>query len=204
MMSLPHRFGTALASIPGATPYLKAPPSRVARWKGRLPGGKTKVGLVWAGDPRPDQPAISAIDRQRSLDARAYLPLLGVLGIVFVSLQKGASAQPQIETLPPELRPFDPMHDVHDFADRAAIIEQLDVVITVDTSIAHLAGAFDKPVWILSRYDGCWRWLHDRDDTPWYPNARLFHQTQPGEWSEVIERARLALEEWPTRQRTPA
>ncbi|MFP3616133.1 glycosyltransferase family 9 protein, partial [Paraburkholderia sp. SIMBA_050] len=91
------------------------------------------------------------------------------------SLQKGKTTQPQIDTLPPELRPFDPMQDVQDFADTAALIEQLDLVITVDTSIAHLAGALNKPTWILSRYDGCWRWLHDRDDTLWYPCTRLFH-----------------------------
>ncbi|MEM5382271.1 tetratricopeptide repeat protein [Paraburkholderia phymatum] len=193
-MSLPHRLHTTLASIPGATPYLRVPSSRAEKWKGRLPAGKFKVGLVWAGDPRPDQPANSAVDRRRSLHARAYLPLLCLPGITFVSLQKGASTQPQIDTLPAELRPFDPMHDVHDFADTAAIVEQLDLVITVDTSIAHLAGALDKPVWILSRYDGCWRWLHDRDDTSWYPRARLFRQTRLGEWDDVITRLTCALQ----------
>ncbi|MBN3755329.1 tetratricopeptide repeat protein [Paraburkholderia sp. Tr-20389] len=203
-MSLPHRLGTTLASIPGVTPYLRVPPAYAATWKGRLPEGKRRVGLVWAGDPRPDQPAINAVDRRRSLDARAYLPLLRVPGITFVSLQKGALTQPQIDALPPEFRPFDPMHDVHEFADTAAIIEQLDLVITVDTSIAHLAGALNTPTWILSRYDGCWRWLHDRDDTPWYPRTRLFRQTQPGDWDGVIERVRIALEQWPAYERTPA
>jgi hypothetical protein len=202
-MSLPHRFGTTLASIPGATPYLRVPATSAKKWQGRLPESKPKVGLVWAGDPRPDQPAINAVDRRRSLEARAYLPLLRAPGITFISLQKGALTQPQIDTLPPELRPFDPMHDVHDFADTAAIIQQLDLVITVDTSIAHLAGALNTPTWILSRYDGCWRWLHERDDTPWYPRTRLFRQTQPGEWGEVIERVRAALVEWSARERTP-
>ena len=203
-MSLPQRLGTTtLDAIPRTTPYLRVPPAYSAKWKGRLPEGNLKVGLVWAGDPRPDQPEINAVDRRRSLDARAYLPLLRVPGITFVSLQKGASTQPQIDTLPPDLRPFDPMHDVHEFADTAAIIGQLDLVITVDTSIAHLAGALNKPTWILSRYDGCWRWLHDRDDTPWYPRTRLFRQTQPGEWGEVIERVRTALEEWSTSERAP-
>ncbi len=204
-MSLPHRLGTTtFASIPGTTPYLQVPPAYAAKWKGRLPEGELRVGLVWAGDPRPDQPEINAVDRRRSLDARAYLPLLGAPGVTFVSLQMGALTQPQISTLPPELRPFDPMHDVRDFADTAAIIDQLDLVITVDTSIAHLAGALNTPTWILSRYDGCWRWLHDRDDTPWYPRTRLFRQTQPGEWGEVIERVRTALEGWSAHERTPA
>ncbi|AMV41796.1 tetratricopeptide repeat protein [Paraburkholderia caribensis] len=193
MMSLPHRLGTTLATIPGATPYLRVPPARAARWQGHVPGGDVKVGLVWAGDPRPDQPAINAVDRRRSLDARAYLPLLRVPGITFISLQKGRTTQPQIDALPPELRPFDPMCAVQDFADTAALIEQLDLVITVDTSIAHLAGALNKPTWILSRYDGCWRWLHERDDTPWYPNARLFRQTRPGQWDDVIERVAQQL-----------
>ncbi|MBP0593024.1 tetratricopeptide repeat protein [Paraburkholderia sp. LEh10] len=203
MMSLPHRMGTTLDSIPATMPYLSVPPAHRSRWAGRLPKGQ-KVGLVWAGDPRPDQPSANEVDRRRSIDALAYLPLLSVPGITFVSLQKGKTTQPQIDTLPPHLRPFDPMNDVHDFADTAAIIEQLDLVITVDTSVAHLAGALNKPVWILSRHDGCWRWLHDRDDTPWYPNTRLFRQRQPGEWGEVIGRVRLALEAWPARERMPA
>ncbi|WP_242681720.1 tetratricopeptide repeat protein, partial [Paraburkholderia hospita] len=202
-MSLPHRMGTTLDSIPSSVPYLSVPPDCQSRWKGRLPEGP-KVGLVWAGDPRPNQPSANEVDGRRSLDARAYLPLLRVPGITFISLQKGTTTQPQIDTLPPELRPFDPMHEVQDFADTAAIIKQLDLVITVDTSIAHLAGALNKPTWILSRYDGCWRWLHDRDDTPWYPRTRLFHQTQPGDWEEVIERVRIALEQWPACERTPA
>jgi len=202
-MSLPHRFGTTLDMIPGTTPYLRVPASRAAKWEGRLPDGAIRVGLVWAGDPRPDQPDANATDRQRSLDARSYLPLLQVPGIAFVSLQKGPATQPQINTLPADLRPFDPMSDVQDFADTAAIVEQLDLVITVDTSMAHLAGALNKPVWILSRYDGCWRWLHNRDDAPWYPNTRLFRQKQPGDWSEVIERVKSALEACPARERTP-
>lgn len=135
------------------------------------------------------------MDRLRSLSAQAYLPILRVPGVTFISLQKGASTQPQIDTLAPELRPIDPMNDVKDFADTAAIIEQLDLVITVDTSVAHLAGALNRPVWILSRYDGCWRWLYEGDDSsPWYPNARLFRQTRPGEWDEVIEQVAAALE----------
>ncbi|ACC69829.1 tetratricopeptide repeat-containing glycosyltransferase family protein [Paraburkholderia phymatum] len=202
-MSLPHRLGTTLTTIPAGTPYLSVPPAYAAQWKGRLPEGARRVGLVWAGDPRPDQPAINAVDRRRSLDARAYLPLLRVPGITFISLQKGALTQPQIDTLPLEFRPFDPMHGVHEFADTAAIIEQLDLVISVDTSIAHLAGALNRPTWVLSRYDGCWRWLHDRDDTPWYPRTRLFRQTQPGEWDGVIERVRIALEQWPAHERAP-
>lgn len=196
MLSLPTWCGTTLDTIPARTPYLRAPAGLTREWRARLPADAFKVGLVWAGDPRPHDRGSNAIDKRRSLPARAFVPLLRIAetaGVRFVSLQKGAASQPQIEDLPPDLRPFDPMGDVHDFADTAAIIECLDLVICVDTSVAHLAGALDKPVWILSRYDGCWRWLRDRDDTPWYPRARLFRQTVPGDWTEVIDRVAQAL-----------
>jgi Flp pilus assembly protein TadD len=201
-MSLPLRFNTTLDTIPASMPYLRAPADRAARWAKALPrDGRLKVGLVWAGDPRPTLASAHKTDRRRSLDAQAYLPLLRVPGVTFVSLQMGASTRPQIGTLPQALRPLDPMDDVKDFADTAAIIEQLDLVITVDTSVSHLAGALGKPVWILSRFDGCWRWLLDRNDSPWYPTATLFRQTQPGEWRGVIERVEHALREW-THRRT--
>jgi tetratricopeptide (TPR) repeat protein len=193
MMSLPLRFQTTLDSIPAATPYLHAPRALIGEWKARLPAQTPKVGLVWAGEPRVDLPAIHAIDQRRSLHARHFLPLLRVPGITFVSLQLGATSRPQLAELPPELRPFDPMGEVTDFADTAAIVENLDLVIAVDTSAAHLAGALNKPVWILSRYDQCWRWLTGRDDSPWYPSARLFRQEEPGEWDGVIERVADAL-----------
>ncbi|MFD1557005.1 tetratricopeptide repeat protein [Paraburkholderia silviterrae] len=197
MLSLPMHFGTTLDTIPAHTPYLRAPADLTREWSARLPSGGFKAGLVWAGDPRPHDPGMNAIDQRRSLPARAFLPLLRIVEVAdvrFVSLQKGAASQPQIADLPANLRPFDPMGGVHDFADTAAIIECLDLVITVDTSVAHLAGALNKPVWILSRYDGCWRWLRERDDSPWYPRARLFRQTEPGNWAGVIHRVTQALE----------
>jgi tetratricopeptide (TPR) repeat protein len=195
-MSLPLRFGTTLDTIPAAMPYLRAPAERTARWAGRFPQRTPKVGLVWAGDPRPMLASAHSTDRRRSLNALAFVPLLETAGVTFVSLQLGASTRPQIETLPFELRPLDPMDEVRDFADTAALIEQLDLVIAVDTSVAHLAGALNKPVWILSRFDGCWRWLADRDDSPWYPSARLFRQTKPGNWNDVIGRVTHALRDW--------
>ncbi|WP_321963975.1 tetratricopeptide repeat-containing glycosyltransferase family protein [Paraburkholderia sp. J7] len=193
MMSLPHRLGTTVETIPAAVPYLHPPASLVSVWHKRLPKKQFQVGLVWAGDPRPQQPASNAMDRRRSIKAQSLLPILRVPGVSFVSLQKGESARRQIVDLPPELRPFDPMDDVEDFADTAAMIELLDLVITVDTSMAHLAGALNKPVWILSRYDACWRWLRDRADSPWYPSARLFRQLVPGNWDEVVSRVAQAL-----------
>ncbi|WP_186308390.1 tetratricopeptide repeat protein [Paraburkholderia sp. BCC1885] len=196
-MSLPFHFGTTMESIPASMPYLRVPAARRSRRRHCLPPGKKmKVGLVWAGDPRPTQGDAHATDKRRSIACKAYLPLLQIGGITFVSLQKGDAAQAQLNDIPEALRPLDLMNEVRDFADTAAIIEQLDLVISVDTSTAHLAGALGKPVWILSRFDGCWRWLEKRDDSPWYPTARLFRQTEPGDWNDVIRRVAQALDEF--------
>jgi len=194
IMSLPLRCGTTLDTIPATVPYLYVPAPLVERWRSSVPAAGLKVGLVWAGDPRPDQAQAHATDRRRSLSASAYLPLLQIPGVSFVSLQKGETTRGQIDTIPSALRPVDPMEHVRDFADTAAIISNLDLVITVDTSVAHVAGALGKPVWILSRFDGCWRWFADRDDSPWYPRARLFRQSDPGRWGDVVERVAGALE----------
>ncbi|QSN61704.1 tetratricopeptide repeat protein [Caballeronia sp. M1242] len=195
-MSLPLRFETTLDTIPRTMPYLRPLAKDVPRWKRRMPAGRPRVGLVWAGDPRLHSPPMTEVDRRRSIRARSFLPLLNVAGIEFVSLQKGEASRAQLAELPDDRRPFDPMDSVDDFADTAAIVSLLDLVIAVDTSVAHLAGALNKPVWILSRFDACWRWLRDRDDSPWYPSARLFRQKQPGEWDEVIQRVAHELREW--------
>jgi tetratricopeptide (TPR) repeat protein len=188
IMSLPRHFGTTVETIPATMPYLHVPEPLVERWRSSVPSDGFKVGLVWAGDPRPDQAQAHAIDRRRSLSASAFLRLLRIPGVHFVSLQKGETTRRQIETIPLSIRPADPMETVRDFADTAAIIAHLDLVIAVDTSVAHVAGALNKPVWILSRFDGCWRWLADRADSPWYPSARLFRQSKPGQWEDVVER----------------
>jgi hypothetical protein len=195
MMSLPLRFSTTVKTIPSRVPYLHAQKDEVAQWQARLPAGALKVGLVWAGNPRADQASSNALDQRRSLNARSFVPLLGTPGVTFVSLQMGDSTRPQIADLPPALRPVDPMDDVRDFADTAAIVANLDLVITVDTSMAHLVGALGKPVWVLSRYDACWRWFRDREDSPWYPGARIFRQTQPNAWDDVLRRVEQALAE---------
>ncbi|WP_050451881.1 tetratricopeptide repeat protein [Candidatus Burkholderia verschuerenii] len=195
-LSLPLCFGTTFDSIPSSMPYLAPLPGDVAIWPRRLPESAPKVGLVWAGDPRASSPQLNEVDRLRSMRAVDFLPLLSIPGITFISLQKGDAANVQLAELPAAMRPFDPMPDVTDFADKAAIIASLDLVISVDTSTAHLAGAMNMPVWILSRHDGCWRWLRDRDDSPWYPSARLFRQRVPGNWGEVIERVVDELRKW--------
>ena len=186
--SLPRAFEATLETIPAKVAYLSADAGEVASWRRRLavlPG--LRVGLVWAGNPRQFQPAANAIDRRRSMTLAHFARLSDLQGVSFVSLQKGEPAS-QTRSPPPGLVVHDWTEELDDFADTAALIEALDLVISVDTSVAHLAGALGKPVWILSRFDGCWRWLLDREDSPWYPSARLFNQRQRGDWDEVIER----------------
>jgi len=193
MMSLSQRFGTTLATIPAQLPYLQVPPECAAAWSERL-GERAglRVGLVWAGDPRPNDPDASRIDRRRSLSLEQMAPLLVLEGLEFHSLQKGAAAA-QLAVSPWRERIVDWSSQLSDFAETAALIEHLDLVISVDTAVVHLAGGLGKPVWVLSRFDGCWRWLLERDDSPWYPGLRLFRQTAAGDWGSVIAVLREAL-----------
>ncbi|HLY78124.1 MAG TPA: tetratricopeptide repeat protein [Caulobacteraceae bacterium] len=196
LMDLPHAFETTLETIPASIPYLAADPADVARWAARLAGERgRKVGLVWAGDTHAGRAAGAAVDRRRSLRLAQFAPLARVEGVIFVSLQKGEPAAQAAE--PPQgLALIDQTGDLRDFSDTAALIETLDLVIAVDTAVAHLAGALGKPVWILSRYEGDWRWLNGREDSPWYPTARLFHQRAGGAWDDVVERVTAALSAW--------
>jgi tetratricopeptide (TPR) repeat protein len=193
MMSLPLAFGTTVETIPGAVPYLAADAAAVAAWRGRLAGmSGLRVGLCWAGNARADQPAAHAIDQRRSMALARFAPLAGVAGASFVSLQKGDAAG---EAGEPHagLALCDWTDALEDFADTAALIESLDLVITVDTAVAHLAGALGKRVWILNRFDACWRWLVERDDSPWYPTAQVFRQAAPGDWDSVVSAVVVAL-----------
>jgi len=193
LMSLPLAVGTTLGTIPRTVPYLSVEPGAVEAWRCRLvdlPGWR--VGLCWAGDPRPLQPGAHAVDRRRSLSLAAFAPLASVSDVAFVSLQKGPPAA-QAASPPPGLVLHDWTGELDDFADTAALVAALDLVITADTSVAHLAGALGKPVWILNRFDACWRWLMDRTDTPWYPTARLFGQPVPGDWQTVLTQVAAAL-----------
>lgn len=188
MMSAPYRCATTLDTIPLNIPYVSADATQAKSWLDRLTCFKgIKVGLVWAGAPRLHHRTSHAIDRRRSMTLAQMTPLLDLPGVTFISLQKGA-ASAQLDTFTAAVRPHDWMGQMNDYADTAALVANLDLVITVDTSVAHLAGALGKPVWILSRFDGCWRWLLDRDDSPWYPTARLFRQPAPGDWETVIEK----------------
>ncbi len=191
MMSLPLAFGTELASIPAEIPYLVTDPQARARWRERLaslPG--RRIGLVWAGAPRPNQPSAARTNQRRSMRLADLADLAQLREVSWISLQKGEAAA---EIPPWGLHLTDWTDELQDFADTADLVAELDLVISVDTSVAHLAGALGVPVWILSRHDACWRWLTDRVDSPWYPTALLFQQPAPGDWTSVVQALVAAL-----------
>jgi tetratricopeptide (TPR) repeat protein len=193
LMSLPRAVGTTLDSIPAVTPYLAADRALAAAWRERLAGlDGLRVGLVWAGGPRLEWPGLAAVDRRRSIALDTMAPFAQVGGVSFVSLQKGAPAVQAVNP-PRGMALHDFAADLHDFADTGALIDGLDLVISVDTAVAHLAGALGKPVWLLNRFDTCWRWLLNRDDSPWYPTLRQFRQRAIGDWDGVIYAVRDAL-----------
>ncbi|EYC51592.1 hypothetical protein AZ34_11235 [Hylemonella gracilis str. Niagara R] len=190
-LSLPYLFATRPDTIPATLPYLHADPARVAHWAPRLaaPPGVLKVGLVWKGNVNFEN------DTERSLPSLATLAPLGqTTGVVFYSLQKGAGENEA--TTPPQELPLTPLGgDLVDFADTAAVIAQLDLVITVDTAVAHLAGALGQPCWLLLPwYLPDWRWFKEREDSPWYPGVlRLFRQPAMGDWDSVVAQVAQAL-----------
>ena len=191
-MSLPLAFNTSLETIPNEVPYLTADPPQVAAWRRRLaslPG--LKIGLAWAGSPGPSA-GTQAADRRRSVSLAQMRPLASVSDATFVSLQKGDPHQQIKSTLPPFMI-YDWTGELNDLADTAALIDALDLVISVDTSIVHLAGALGKPIWLLNRFASEWRWLLDRQDSPWYPTLRQFRQPQPGDWESVVRQVCDAL-----------
>jgi len=186
LMSLPFTFGTTVETVPYPTRYLRTQASEISRWKAQIadiPG--LKAGLVWAGGERPNITCARRNDANRSLPLRQFIPLLEVKGAAFFSLQKGPPAA-QV----PDVQASHEIHDwtaaFTDFADTAALIENLDLVITVDTSVAHLAAALGKPVWVLVPWVSCWRWLERRTDSPWYSSVRLFRQVERGNWDSVF------------------
>ena len=191
VFSLPRAFGTTLQTIPAPIPYLRADPILVEAWSHRLPAGP-RIGLVWAGQARPWLSGFTTLDRRRSAGLAHFAPLGAVPGVRFISLQKGPPAL-EARTAPPGMTLHDPMSDAADFADTAAIISNLDLVVSVDTAVVHLAGALGKPVFLLDRYDNCWRWFSGRQDSPWYPLLRIFRQDSIGDWVPPMHRVAEAL-----------
>lgn len=194
LMSAPFVLGTTLDTLPARVPYLRVP-EHARRAPLRLPAtARRRVGLVWAGRSIWPGDAAGKADRRRSLPWEALLPLLDMPGIDWISLQLDRADD--LTALRDAGRPLaDFSADMQSYADTAALVEQLDLVISVDTSVAHLAGALAKPVWLLNRFDNCWRWLDGRTDSPWYPTMRIFRQTTAGDWAGVIARACAALQD---------
>ncbi|MFM9912420.1 MAG: tetratricopeptide repeat protein [Methylophilaceae bacterium] len=193
MMSLPFHLGITLENPSNSTPYLMADKKKTAYWRKKLNStqGK-KVGLVWAGSSRGSNIELVVIDARRSLKLSALADILGILGYSFFSLQKGEHSK-QIRELGLNDQLIDFSEEWTDFEDTAAFIANLDMVISVDTAVAHLAGALGKETWLLNRHDTCWRWLADRNDSPWYPTLRLFRQPKLGDWDTVISNVAKAL-----------
>jgi Flp pilus assembly protein TadD len=190
--TLPRVFQTTPVTIP-RPPYLQADPRLAAAWARCLPVAGMRVGLVWGAQARPLAHGLPRLDRRRSVGLAGLASLAAIPGLCFVSLQKGAAAE-QARTPPPGMVLCDPTPDIEDFADTAAVIANLDVVVSVDTAVAHVAGAMGKPVFLLDRYDNCWRWLSGRADSPWYPSMTIFRQERMGDWGGAVSRAAAALE----------
>jgi tetratricopeptide (TPR) repeat protein len=191
MMSLPLAFETVLATIPGKTPYLRVPEEARARVKRSLewPQHGLRVGVAWSGNPQFPR------DQFRSMNLVELRPLLALQEVHFYALQMGA-AQKQLEALRADdlaARVVDLSPHIRDMADTAALVENLDLVVTVDTAVAHLAGALEKQVWTMIPASPDWRWLTARSDTPWYPSMRLYRQEKLAEWAPVVERLRQSL-----------
>jgi len=174
LMSLPHIFGTTLENIP--------PPVRFYV-PGAIVQGLPRIGLCWAGGSRPNEPAAHAIDKRRSITFESLAPIMAVPGVEWVSLQREDNRLPG------------PIDHAADFYDTARLIQSLDAVVTVDTAVCHLAASMGIPTLLLNRFDTCWRWLLEREDSPWYLSLRIFRQRALGEWGLVIERVAAAVRE---------
>lgn len=181
LLSLPFLLKTTLESIPDEVPYIRADTSLVEKWRRKLSaeGSPRKIGLAWSGDLR------LKYGQERSCPLEKFSPLGKIENLIFYSLQKGGPSR-QVFTPPEGLSIIDYAIEMNDFSETAALIENLDLVISVDTAVAHLAGALGKPVWVLLPFVADWRWMLHRDDSPWYPTMKLFRQPFRGEWEPVI------------------
>jgi tetratricopeptide (TPR) repeat protein len=180
LMSLPHMFKTTLETVPANVPYIRADNARTARWKSRMKADdRKKIGLFWSGHRLPDQ--------RRSARLSEWAGLSNAKGVRWISLQKGP-ASAEANNPPAGMAIDDWTIELIDFSDTAALMEALDLVITIDSAAAHLAGAMGKPVWLLLPQVPTWRWMLDRNDSPWYPTMRIFRQQRLGDWSDVIDR----------------
>lgn len=185
LMSLPHVLGVTLDNLPTPIPYLQAEPERVERWRDRLPQGGFRIGIVWQGK------AGTSVDKGRSYALQHLAPVARIPGVTLISLQKGYGLD-QLDNLPDGMKVVTLGPDFDEgggaFLDTAAVMSHMDLIISSDTSVAHLAGALGRPVWVPLKLSPDWRWMLDREDCPWYPTMRLFRQRQIGDWPQVFER----------------
>jgi Tfp pilus assembly protein PilF len=191
LLTLPLVFKTTVETIPAAVPYLRADKEQSRQWSNQLPPNVSRplIGLVWAGRPENKN------DRNRSMRLQDFAPLAAIKNARFVNLQLGPAAE-QIRQPPPGLELLDFAGDLRDFADTAAMVANLDLVIAVDTAVAHLAGALAKPIWVLVPTMPDWRWMLGREDSPWYPTMRIFRQKTRGDWIDVVDRVKQELEKF--------
>jgi tetratricopeptide (TPR) repeat protein len=200
MLSLPLAFKTDLDNIPLSRGYLRADPLKSEAWGKRL-GAKERlrVGVVWSGGVRPDRPELWAAHKRRNVELVAFAKALAHLEVDFYSLQKGEPAESEIRGQElaywPKGNFYNYADELKDFSDTAALIDNLDLVIAVDTSTAHLAAAMGKPTWILNRYDTCWRWMLNRNDSPWYDSVTLYRQDDSRQWESILEKMAVALQQ---------
>jgi ADP-heptose:LPS heptosyltransferase len=194
LSSLPGIVGTEIDTIPGPHPYLAADSVAVGEWAKklgqRLPAGKLRVGLVWAG--RPTHPN----DSRRSIPLAMLAPLAGLDNVALVSLQKVLPARDQAARAA-FTNMIDVADELTDFGQTAAVVANLDLVVTVDSAAGHLAGALGRPVWVMMPTPSDWRWMIDRTDSPWYPTMRMFRQPKPGDWATVLAQVTQALAAMP-------
>jgi len=193
LMSLPLAFGTKLSSIPMSAAYLIADEKKVDYWAEKISGnttGRLKVGVVWSGGFRPNQPELWGVHERRNIPLDVFARAFSMINADFFSLQKGDPAESAIRGRELEYWPqgnfYNYSNELYDFSDTAALIKNLDVIISVDTSTAHLSAALGKPTWILNRFDTCWRWLLDRNDSPWYQSVKLYRQGEDRDWEKVL------------------
>jgi tetratricopeptide (TPR) repeat protein len=189
VMSLPFKLGTTLANLPNTVPYLHVTPDDAARWSSRFANATgLRVGLAWASNPE------NWVALVKSVSIEQLLPVLHTQNVTFVNLQVG-HGMGEFKSLPASAHTIDPAGDIKDFHDTACIISNLDLVITIDSAVAHLAGALGKPVWLLLHHSPDWRWDTKGEASAWYPTARLFRQSSAGDWTTPVEAVRRALED---------
>jgi tetratricopeptide (TPR) repeat protein len=189
LLSLPGIFKTTLETIPAEVPYIFADPQKTMLWQESVAKDYFKVGIVWAGG------RLHKKDKNRSIGLKQFLPLSRIANVGLYGLQKGAASE-QVEECSNQIQIENYGEKFEDFSDTAGFIDNLDLVISVDTAVAHLAGAMRKPVWVLLPFAADWRWMLHREDSPWYPTMRLFRQKQRDRWDDVIQRMANELNKW--------